>query len=91
LQCAALQQLSRRHLVLFAALKTPLLNDIIREPTDSVVDGAKKAVTFRLLRDRGRALHVLERAGVHVLDVEPQQVTLPLINQFVDLRRRNLL
>ena len=91
LQCAALQQLSRRHLVLFAAIRTPLLKQVVDEPTDSVLDGAKKAVTFRLLRDRGRALHVLERAGVHVLDVEPNQITLPLINQFVDLRRRNLL
>lgn len=91
LQCAALQQLSRRHLVLFAAIRTPFLNEVIHEPTRSIVDGARKAVTFRLLRDRHRALHVLERAGVHVLDVEPSQITLPLINQFVDLRRRNLL
>jgi hypothetical protein len=28
---------------------------------------------------------------VHILDVEPQQLTLPLINQFVELRQRNLL
>jgi uncharacterized protein (DUF58 family) len=91
LQCAALQQLSRRHLVLFAAIRTPFLNDVIHEPTLSIANGARKAVTFRLLRDRSRALYVLERAGVHVLDVEPNQITLPLINQFVDLRRRNLL
>ncbi|MEZ6129853.1 MAG: DUF58 domain-containing protein [Planctomycetaceae bacterium] len=91
LQSAALQSLSRRHLVLFAAVKTPLLDRILREPTNAVMDGAKKAVTYRLLRDRSRALHVLERAGVFVLDVEPQQITLPLINRFVDLRQRNLL
>jgi hypothetical protein len=28
---------------------------------------------------------------VHILDVEPQQLTLPLVNQFVELRQRNLL
>ena len=44
-----------------------------------------------LLRDRRRALYSLEREGVHVIDVEPQQLTLPLINQFVQLRQRNLL
>ena len=91
LQCVALQQLSRRHLVLFAALRTPALQEMIRAPTNSVLQGAEKAVTYRLLRDRSRALHALERSGVHVLDVEPQQMTLPLINQFVELRQRNLL
>lgn len=91
MQCAALQKLSRRHLVLFVALRTPLLNRIIHEPVNAVIDGARQAVTHRLLRERSQALHVLEHAGVHVLDVEPQQVTIPLINQFVDLRKRNLL
>jgi uncharacterized protein (DUF58 family) len=89
--CASLQQLQRQHLVLFAALKTPLLSQIVREPLDSPRQGARKAVAFRLLRDRGRALHTLRRQGVHVLDVEPQQMTLPLVNQFVELRQRNLL
>lgn len=91
LQCAALKKLSSRHLVLFAALKTPLLSGILKTPTDSILDGAEKAVTLRLLRDRSRALHVLERAGVHILDVNPEEVTAPLINEFVDLRLRNLL
>jgi uncharacterized protein (DUF58 family) len=89
--CASLQQLQRQHLVLFAALKTPLLGRIVRDPIESTRDGAQKAVVFRLLRDRGRALHALRHHGVHVLDVEPQQLTLPLVNQFVELRQRNLL
>jgi uncharacterized protein (DUF58 family) len=89
--CASLQQLQRQHLVLFAALKTPLLSHIVREPIETPREGARKAVAFRLLRDRGRALHALRHGGVHVLDVEPQQLTLPLVNQFVELRQRNLL
>lgn len=91
LPCTALQRLSRRHLVLFVALKTPALQEIIESPTATVLDGAEKSVTFRLLRDRSRALHVLQRSGVHVLDVEPKDVTVPLINRFVDLRQQNLL
>lgn len=91
LQCTALRQLSRRHLVLFAALRTPLLDRIAHETPRSVIDGARQAVTYRLIRDRGQALHALERSGVHVIDVEPHQLTMPLINQFVELRQRNLL
>jgi uncharacterized protein (DUF58 family) len=91
LQCSALRQLGRRHLVLFAALRTPLLNRVAHETPATVVDGARLAVTYRLIRDRDRALHALERSGIHVLDVEPHRLTLPLINQFVELRQRNLL
>lgn len=89
--CASLQQLQRSHLVLFAALKTPLLREVTQSPIETSTDVARKAVVYRLLRDRQRALHALRRGGVHVLDVEPQDLTLPLVNQFIDLRQRNLL
>jgi uncharacterized protein (DUF58 family) len=89
--CASLQQLQRHHLVLFAALKTPLLREVVQSEIATAADIARKAVAFRLLRDRDRALHALRRGGVHVLDVEPQNLTLPLVNQFIDLRQRNLL
>lgn len=89
--CASLHQLHRQHLVLFVALKTPQLGLAIQEPIVTPRDAARKAVAFRLLRDRGRALHTLSRGGVHVLDVEPRELTIPLVNQFVELRQRNLL
>ena len=88
---ASLLRLQRRHIVLFAALRTPQLDQIVREPIRTMLDGARKAVTFRLLREREQALHSLHRGGIHVLDVEPKQLTAPLINQFIELRRRNLL
>jgi uncharacterized protein (DUF58 family) len=88
---AALVQLGRRHLVLFAALRTPLLGRIAGEEMHSLADGARKAVTFRLLRERHQALHALKRSGVHVVDVQPHELTLPLVNQFIELRQKNLL
>jgi len=88
---ASLARLGLRHIVLFAALQTPLLARVLKMPVESMVDGAKKAVTFRLLHERQLALQSLKHAGVHVLDVEPSQLTIPLINQFIQLRQRNLL
>lgn len=82
----ALATLSRRHIVLFAALRTPLL----REPLASApVDAhgiARAAVAMRLLRERDAALHEIRHAGIPVLDTEPDQLTVPLINQYVSLR-----
>lgn len=90
-QVAALARLARRHLLLLAAVRTPLLRRVTRTPAEDLAAGARQAVAFGLLRDRGRALAALERDGIHVLDVEPGQLTLPLINRFVELRGRNVL
>ena len=79
------------YLVLFAALRTPLLGRIVREPIGELQEASRKAVAFRLLRDRRQALHTLSHNGVHVVDVEPTHLTAPLINRFIELRQRNLL
>lgn len=88
---ASLVRLQQRHVVLFAALRTPLIDRVVEEPVHDMRDGARKAVAYRLLREREEALHTLHRAGVFVLDVEPSQLAAPLINGFIGLRQRNLL
>ncbi len=87
---AALASLARRHVVVFVALRTPVL-DAIQAPIENVGDMAHKAVTLRLLRERERAIHTIRRSGIHVLDVEPAELTVPLVNQYIHLRARNLL
>jgi uncharacterized protein (DUF58 family) len=88
---ASLASLAQRHVVLLAALQTPLFGDFVEAPVRSVDDGFKKAVVFRVLREREQAIHELRRSGVHVLDVEPQKLTAALINQFIELRQSNRL
>lgn len=87
----SLAMLSRRHVVLFAALQTPLLSEIVHAPVVTVLDGSRKAVAFRVLREREQALHALRRGGVHVLDVDPARLTVPLLNRFIELRQGSLL
>lgn len=88
---ASMGALCRRHVVLFAALQTPLLKDVVHSPITTLLDGSRQAVAFRLLREREQALQSLKRSGVHVVDVEPNELTIPLINQFIELRQGNLL
>ncbi|TVM19856.1 hypothetical protein DPQ33_01080 [Oceanidesulfovibrio indonesiensis] len=82
----ALHRLAKRHLVVFAALRTPLIESAFRKTTDSYRELSRQAVAGRLLRDRERGLHMLRRLGVHVLDVEPSQLTVDLVNRYVQLR-----
>lgn len=86
----SLKRLSQRHVVLLAAIRTPALNAGLATPVESLLDGSRKAVLFRLLRDRQRGLRQLSRAGVQVVDVEPDELVVPLINRFIELRERNL-
>ena len=79
------------HGVLLAALQTPLLTRSIAGDVTTMLDAARKGVAFRRLRQRQRALHSIRRAGIHVLDVQPGDLTIPLINQFIDLRSQDLL
>jgi uncharacterized protein (DUF58 family) len=87
----SLFKLAQRHVVLFAALQTPLLREFIESPLKTIDDGFRKSVTFRILREREKAIHELRRGGVQVLDVEPAQLTAPLINRFIELRGANVL
>lgn len=87
----SLATLAKRHIMLFAALQTPLLKSVVHAPMAELLDGYRKAVSLRILREREGALHGLRRSDVHVLDVVPSQLTLPLVNQYLGLRRQNLL
>lgn len=88
---ASLAALSKRHLMLFAALQTPLMEDLVRSPVESIQDVSEKAVTFRILEEREEAIHSVQRSGVHILDVTPSQLTVNLINYFIELRSGSLL
>jgi uncharacterized protein (DUF58 family) len=89
--CVALSELAKRHIVIFGALQTPLLLAQARLPITDRLDAARQAVAYRLLRERERTLHTLRRGNVEVLDVEAADLTLPLINRFLELRSRNVI
>jgi uncharacterized protein (DUF58 family) len=87
----SLRRLARRHVLVFAALRTPLLRGVVHQPIQSLEDAARQAVAFRLLHERDQALQTLRSGGVQVLDVEPQRLSAPLINEFIAIRRHNVL
>jgi len=87
----SLSRLAQRHVVIFVALRTPQLAQIMTSPAETLVDGYRIAVAHRLQKERELSLQKLRRSGVHVLDVTPSELTVPLINQYVALRARNLL
>lgn len=88
---ASLLRLTKRHIVLFAALKTPLLHSVLEETPKDLQTAWKSVLAFRLLDQRDEALRSLRKSGVYVLDVLPEHLGVKLINEFLELRGRNLL
>jgi uncharacterized protein (DUF58 family) len=86
----AISNLAARHVVIFAALQTPLLFAQTRAPIGNRLDAARQVVAYRLLREREETLHTLRRGSINVLDVEPSELTLPLINRYLEVRSRNV-
>jgi uncharacterized protein (DUF58 family) len=87
----ALASLVHKHVVVFAALRTPFLGELLGAPVEAIGDVERKAVVLRLLREREKALHLLDRSGIHIVDVEPRELTIPLVNRYIAIRQRNLI
>ncbi|MBI4556300.1 MAG: DUF58 domain-containing protein [Candidatus Hydrogenedentes bacterium] len=83
--------LNRRHLVIFAALRTPEIEGVIRAPAQDTDAPFRKAVAYRLLRERAQVMTQMQKGGVHVLDLPPEEITLPVLNKYLELREMNLL
>jgi uncharacterized protein (DUF58 family) len=88
---AHVQLAARRHVVLFAAHKDPLLEEAARSLPRNPFDGFRKASAVELLHDRREVLERLRQLGAHVLDVEPGGITPPLINRYLELAFRGVL
>ena len=88
---SSLMALAKRHVVLFAAIRTPLLSKLPHEDVTDLTSASRQIVAFRLQQERERAVNSLRSSAVSVLDVEPSDLTVPLINRFIDLRVQNRL
>jgi uncharacterized protein (DUF58 family) len=88
---AGMLTLGRRHLVVFTALRTPEVQAVLEEPLDNPAVPYRKAVAYRLIRERADTIARIERGGIHVLDVDPDALTIPVVNKYIELREANRL
>ncbi|MBM4060608.1 MAG: DUF58 domain-containing protein [Planctomycetes bacterium] len=80
--------LARRHLLLFVALRDPLLAGATSLAPRSLRDVHRAVVAGDLARDREIVLERIRRAGGHVVDAAPAEVGTALVNRYLELKRR---
>ncbi len=85
-----LGRLARRHLVTFVALRDPGLDDLVSAPPETLGNVYRAVVADDFIRERELVLQRLRRRGVFCIDAGPDEVSVPLVNRYLDAKRREL-
>ena len=83
--------LTRRHLVLFVALRDPALAALALPAQVSMDAVAQSVAATQLLHERRAVLDRLARLGVICLDTTPESLTAGLISRYIDIKSRELI
>ena len=83
--------LSKRHVVIFVALRDPALEEIVGQAPTSVGAVARLAAAGQSLAQRKMVFERMARIGVTVLDVKPAEVTARLISTYLDIKAREVI
>lgn len=78
--------LSRRHPVVFAALRDRHLKEALEAPVEDAVGAHRSLAALSLVESRAVLLEGLRAQGVEVMDVLPEQVTARAISAYLRLR-----
>ncbi|PJB35539.1 MAG: DUF58 domain-containing protein [Deltaproteobacteria bacterium CG_4_9_14_3_um_filter_63_12] len=87
---ANLGQMARRHLVIFVAMRDEGVEAVARAVPNTFGDLNRAVVAGELERDRELVLQHLRRAGVFCIDAAPREITVQLLNRYLEVKRRGL-
>ncbi len=83
--------LTSRHLVLFAAMAQPDLNALAAAVPQSKDEMYRHAAALEIAQRRDLLLRSLRQRGVLTLEVMPGMLASSIVNQYLDIKERNLL
>ena len=87
----ATQLLAPRHLVLVVLMNDAAIAEALRRVPHAADDAYRAAVAATLAEERARAVATLRNRGVLVVDVPAAELTLALLDAYVDIKTRGLL
>jgi len=86
-----LGQLARRHLVIFVSLRDREITRIARAEPREYEDVGRAVVAEDFVRDRDIVLTRLRRRGIFCIDAAPDEITVQLLNRYLEVKRRGLI
>lgn len=88
---AQLAHLQRRHLALLVTMRDPTVQAMARQEIDDSAALYRRTVAERLLEERQMTLEQLQRQGVLTLDVPADELSISVINRYLELKARELI
>jgi uncharacterized protein (DUF58 family) len=88
---AQLSHLQRRHLVLLVTLRDPTVQAMARQAVGDSTALYRRTVAERLLEERQRTLEQLQRQGILTLDVSADELSIAVINRYLELKAREMI
>lgn len=84
-------QVTTRHLVVFGAVNQPDLQALARATPETVEDMYRHAAALEITHRRDVLMRGLRQRGVFAFELVPQMLASSLVNQYLDIKERNLL
>ena len=91
LMLANLGTLLKRHLVVFVVFRDDELEGFINAAPHNADDVTKAVIADNLLKERELVISRLQQMGILVVDAPTDKIGVGLINQYLTVKRRNLL
>jgi uncharacterized protein (DUF58 family) len=84
-------QMTRRHLVLFAAVGQPDLNERVAQRPESEAEMFRYIAAIEIVQRRELLLRRLRQRGVLAMELMPGALAASLVNQYLDIKDRSLI
>jgi uncharacterized protein (DUF58 family) len=84
-------QLTKRHLVVFAALSQPDLAEVATRIPETSVEMYRHAAALEITHRRDLLLRALRQRGVFAFELVPGLLASSIVNQYLDIKERSLL
>ena len=83
--------MTRRHLVLFAAVGQPDLNERVAQRPESEEEMFRYIAAIEIVQRRELLLRRLRQRGVLAMELMPGALAASLVNQYLDIKDRSLI
>jgi uncharacterized protein (DUF58 family) len=84
-------QITRRHLVVFSAMSQPDLTVLAQATPETTTDMYRHAAALEIAHRRDLLLRGLRQRGVFAFELIPGLLASAVVNQYLDIKERNLL
>ena len=86
-----MQVLTRQHLIVYIALKDPILDKLTKPENLGFEPIARAVSAHNIIEERRAVLEKLDRMGVLCLDSTPEMLTTNLITRYIDIKLRGMI